>query len=90
MYDYTFKTNPINDLLKEMNSLFVAPQWETYKAYNPEEYDLVPKKGYIEKQIQQIKNEKVAEKEKLNQITIRSNDYIKQLDGQIAELKKKL
>jgi len=90
MYDYTFKTNPINDLLKEMNSLFVAPQWETYKAYNPEEYDLVPKKGYIEKQIQGLENEKVAESEKVKQINLRHKDYLNRIDGHIAELKKKL
>lgn len=87
MYDYYLKSNPVADLLKECDVIFTNA---SYKAYNPNEFELVPKRGYIEKQIQNWENEKDAEIEKVKQINIRHKDYCKRVDDEIAALKKKL
>ena len=60
------------------------------KSYNPEEYDLVPKKGIIEKKIGK-KEEEIKKVEKQKQLEMEGWDLrIKNLQTDIEELKKKL
>lgn len=76
----------------------VLNYWRTYKdlppktaeLYNPEEYDLVPKKDIIEKRIKE-KEEQIRRVESQKELESAGwDERIKQLQTDIDELKKKL
>jgi hypothetical protein len=84
-----------DDFYNEFNSLIETWTWPMarvthYKSYNPEEYDLVPKKGIIEKRIKD-KEEEIRRVEGQKKLEMEGWDNrIKNLQNDIEELKKKL
>ena len=84
----------VSDFYDEFNDLLSTWSWpvriQQFKTYNPEEFDLVPKKGIIEKKIKE-KEEEIRRVESQKKIEMEGWDLrIKNLQTDIEELKKKL
>ena len=56
--------------------------WETVKRISPEDYDIIPKPAYIERQMRELQ-------EKINTLTRIRDMSVKRYDDEILELEQK-
>ncbi len=82
--------------MKVRNSLldawFSMPDvtWREYDLYNPQEYDLVPKRSYKEKQLQTKEDELRRLKEAQNHYNTRADAEQKRVQSEIEKLRSEL